>query len=209
MLAEGQQEAGRAALEEAISLAKRSRDRQAERVAQSILASDDLLDGHPKQALRRLQPLIGEAEQKESDTVACLPILAWAYLQLGNEDQAQRLIDEALARTRERQIRAVLAETLQVQARIAAHRRRWKEAEQALKKACQLAQMMSCPYDEAKAYFIAGQIALQQGQKVEARQQFETAQGLFCQLGERRNAQQVRQALAELTFSKAHRHETP
>jgi predicted ATPase/DNA-binding XRE family transcriptional regulator len=197
LLVEGQEEAGRAALEEAISLAKRSRDRQAERMAQSILASDDLLCGHPEHALQRLQPLIGEAEQEESGSIACLPVLAWAYLQLGNEDQAQRLIDQALARTRERQMRAALAEALQVQARIAAHGRRWEEAEDALKEACQLAQMMSCPYDEAKLRFIAGQIALQQGQKVEARQQFETAQRRLCQLGERRYAQQVEQALAE------------
>ncbi len=205
LLAEGQEEAGRASLEEAISLAKRSRDRQAELMAQSILASDALLCGRPEAALKRLQPLIAASEQNESGSIACLPILAWAYLQLGDEDQAQVLIDQALARTRERQMRAALAETLQVQARIAARGRRWEEAACALKEARQLARMMSCPYDEARSCCIAGQMALQRGQNAEARQQLEEALRLLGQLGERRYAEQVEQALAELGASAADR----
>lgn len=174
-------------------------------MAQSILASDALLCGRPEAALKRLQPLIAASEQNESGSIACLPILAWAYLQLGDEDQAQVLIDQALARTRERQMRAALAETLQVQARIDARGRRWEEAACALKEARQLARMMSCPYDEARSRCIAGQVALQRGQNAEARQQLEEARRLLKQLGERRYAGQVEQALAELGASAADR----
>ncbi len=203
LLAEGQEEAGRTALEEAISLAKSSQDRQAERVAQSILASYDLLRGLPEDALKRLQPLVHEAEREESGMIACLPVLAWAYLELGNTDQAQRLTAEALARTRAQQMRGALAEALQVQVRIAVAGRRWAEAACALDEAFQLAQIMSCPYDEARLHVLAGQIALHQEQPVEARQQFEKALRLLRQLGEQRYIGQVEQALAKLRNIKA------
>jgi len=48
-----------------------------------------------------------------------LPVLAWAYLELGETDQAVRVITEALRRARAVRYRLTLVGALRVQAQVA------------------------------------------------------------------------------------------
>ena len=111
--------------------------------------------------------------------------------------------------TRERQMRAAQTEVLLVRIRLAAHRHRWEEAEQAVGEVLQLARVAPFPYDEAKVLFIAGQVSLQQGHANAAYQQFAEALRLLRQLGERPYAGQVEQALASLEVAREDEQRSP
>lgn len=203
LLAEGQTEGGLAALKEALVLAQRDHDREAECAAQNALAAYDLFLGRPQQARDRLESLIERANLEESGAISLQPFLAWAYLELGDVAQAQTLVEQALAGARARQMRLVLTDALAVQARVAAHRQRWQEAEQALEERLTLAQATPCPYDESKARYLAGQVSRQQGKTAEASTHFTEALAILHRLGERLYAKQVEQELAAQALTQA------
>jgi tetratricopeptide (TPR) repeat protein len=203
LLAEGQEEAGRALLAEALSLAGRDKNPEAAWNAQNVLAAYDLFEGHPHQARERLEPLLEDAKLEENHVIALLPTMAWSYLELGNAAQAEALVEQARAGTRAGRVRLVLLDVLHVQARIAARRQNWQEAEQALEEMRLLAQTIPCPYDEAKAHYVAGLVAAQQEKAAQARVHFEEALAILHRLGERLYAEQIEQALAASTLPKA------
>lgn len=203
LLAEGQVERGLAALEEGLSLAQRDQDRKAEFSAQSILAVHNILLGCPEQARNRLEPLIDGASLEEPCVISSLPFLAWAHLELGNVAQAQSLVEQAQALARDRQMMLALTDAFSVRARVAAHRQGWQEAEQALEEMRTLAQSIPCPYDEAKAHYAAGLVAVQQGKTTQAHTHLNEALVILHRLGERCYTEKVEQALAALVLTKA------
>ncbi|HEY7349299.1 MAG TPA: AAA family ATPase [Ktedonobacterales bacterium] len=197
LLAQGQ-EAGRAYLEEATELAKRSEDLLALRMAQSMLAEQELLLGAPKQACDRLEPLLEEATQEQRNPFSLLPLVAWAQLELGEKTQAQRLVEQARIGATGEQLRPVLLEVLLVQARLAAKQARWQEAEEALEAALKLCREMPWPYAEAKTLFVAGRVSHLRGETGPAREHFEAALIILHRLGEQLYAGVIQQALEEL-----------
>ena len=198
LLAEGQAQAGLVLLEEALSLAQRDQNHEAARDAQNTLAGYDLFLERPQRARDRLESLRGGAGPEDSGMIALLSFLAWAYLEIGDAAQAQSLVDQALSGARARQMRLALTDALAVQARVAAHRQHWHEAEQALDEMLTVARAIPCPYDEAKAHYVAGLVSMRQGKHAETRTHFEAALAILHRLGERLYTERVEQALVVL-----------
>ena len=192
------QEAGSAYLDEAIELAQRSKDLLTLHMAQRVLAEQEILLGAPQQAYGRLKPLLEEDQQDRLGLVFLLPLLAWAQLELGEEDQAQRLLEQACAGSTGEQVRPVQAEASLVQARLAAHQERWQAAEEALEAALRLCQSMPWPYGEAKTLYVAGLISRQRGETARACAHFKAALTILQRLGERLYARVIQQALGQL-----------
>jgi tetratricopeptide (TPR) repeat protein/transcriptional regulator with XRE-family HTH domain len=192
------QEAGSVYLEEVIEFAQRSKNLLALRMAQRVLAEQELLLGAPRQAYRRLEPLLEESQQDRLDLLFLLPSLAWAQLELGEEDQAQRLLEQACTGATGEQVRLVLAEASLVQARLAAHQERWQVAEEALETALHLCRAMPWPYGEAKTFYVAGLVSCQRGETAQARAHFAAALTILQHLGERLYAKVIQQALDQL-----------
>ncbi|MGE5334654.1 MAG: AAA family ATPase, partial [Nitrososphaerota archaeon] len=97
-IAEGQQEEGCRLLDEAIVSATRNRDLQALRWAHGTLAERELLQGKPDLALRRLEPLLDRPGEQVIDVTNLLPLLAWAYSDLGMERQASATVEAGIRR---------------------------------------------------------------------------------------------------------------
>jgi tetratricopeptide (TPR) repeat protein len=197
LLAQGQ-EGGSAYLEEAIELAQRSNDLLTLRMAQCVLAEQELFLGAPQQAYTRLKPLLEEDQQDRPGLLFPLPLLAWTQLGLGKEDQAQRLLEQARVEAAGEQFRLVLAEASLVQARLAAHQEQWQAAEKALETALHLCRAMPWPYGEAKTLYVAGLVSCQRGETAQARAHFEAALTILQRLGEKLCARVIQQALDQL-----------
>ena len=121
-LAEGEQEKASCYLEEAIALAQPSGDLHALRFAQALLAERDLQDGHPVDAIERLEPLLNRPGLEEQDVTALLPILASAHLELGNDAQAADIAINAVERAGRQRCRPYLVDALRVSAMVAGRR---------------------------------------------------------------------------------------
>jgi hypothetical protein len=135
----------------------------------------------------------------ESDvTLLVLPTLAWAYLERGTLDQASAVVAEAAARARQQGYGPTLAGVLSVQARVAIRQEVWQEAESALQEGLELARAMPYPYAEARLLHVDGAMHAQKGEPALARERLEAALALFRQLGARKDAERVAQALGDL-----------
>ncbi|MGH2409972.1 MAG: hypothetical protein ACRDGS_06320, partial [Chloroflexota bacterium] len=137
-------------LGEALALAEASGDLQARRWAATTMAEVDILEDRAGAARDRLIPLLDREGLKECDVTTFLPILAWAYLELGDRDRAALEITRALARSRPEGMRLVIVEALRVQAMIALRQERWEEAAGCLEDGIALARAMPYPAAEAQ-----------------------------------------------------------
>ena len=113
-LAQGEAGVASALLEESVTLADEAGDLQALRWAQTALAERDLLAGEPAAARDRLQPLLDRPGQQEALVTYLLPYLAWAALDLGDEAQAEELLDQCLMRATDERIRLAQVDALRV-----------------------------------------------------------------------------------------------
>ncbi len=200
-LAEGKGETAARFLEEAITLAERRPDREALRHAHSILAERDLLEGNATAARDRLASLLDRPEEQEAKVAPLLPLLAWAHLELGDEEQAARELDEASARATPQDMRPVLADAARVRALLAMRRHDWAAAAEAIEASLRLAREMPHPYAEVKALYVYGLLLGAQAQPERAYERCEAALALCQQLGERLYAGHVERVLS--------RHERP
>jgi predicted ATPase/DNA-binding XRE family transcriptional regulator len=198
LLVEGQREASAPYFEEATALAQQSQSLQILRWIEATLAESELVLGQPREARARLLPLLKSLDDTESGMISVHTMLAWARVELGERDEAQRLLGRVLARAADQKLRVVLVDALPVQARLAARGGNWQEAEQTLEEALALAHSMDYPYAEAKALFAAGLIACQQGRRARAIERLQAALSIFARLGERLYAAQAEDALAQL-----------
>jgi tetratricopeptide (TPR) repeat protein len=197
-LAEGKWEKAARFLEEAIILAERRPDREALRHAHSILAERDLLESNATAARDRLAPLLDRPEEQEAKVAPLLPLLAWAHLELGDEEQAARELAEASARATPQDMRPVLADAARVQALLAMRRHDWAAAETAIESSLRLAREMPHPYAEAKALYIYGLLLGAQEQPERAHERCEAAYTLCQRLGERLYAGHIERVLSML-----------
>ncbi len=196
-LAEGRQEEAAHHLTQALRLAQRNHDLQALCWVQGALAEWDLLSGRPGAARVRLAPLLDVPGLMVSYSREALAILAWAYLELGEADQAQALLAQVLGTARQARMGPTLVQALRVQALVLSKQERWQEAEQALQEALTLCRGMAAPYAEAKTLSTAGLVSHQKRELAPARQRFEAALAILERLGERLYARYIEQLLAQ------------
>jgi len=194
-LAEGREEEAAHYLTQALTLAERNHDMQALCWVQGPLAEWDLLAGRPEAARVRLAPLLDAPGLMVSYSREALSLLAWAYLELGEVDQAQALLAQVLSTARQARMGPTLVQALRVQALVLSKEERWEEAEPALGEALTLCRGMAVPYAEAKTLYVAGLVSHQKRELAPARQRFEAALTILAQLGERLYARHIEQLL--------------
>jgi tetratricopeptide (TPR) repeat protein/transcriptional regulator with XRE-family HTH domain len=197
-LAEGRCAEASALLEEAHTLALRSGDLQGLRWAARQLAERDLLEGHPESAHERLLPLLDRSNAAEFDVTYLLPVLARAYLELGEVEQAADTVAQAIVRMRAENLRLMLADALWVQAMVRHRQGKPAEAAEALEEGIALAREMPYPYAEARLLHVYGLLPADKDEPGQARARLEEALSIFERLGARTDAERVEQALSNV-----------
>jgi hypothetical protein len=162
------------------------------------LAERDLLAGQKASAYTRLVLFLSQANRESIYVKEYLPRLAWAMLELGEDSKAQTLLAELMAEARETQMRPALIEALRVLALVWIKQHRWEEAEHTLEETLALCQALLHLYAEAKTLPIFGQLHLQQGAIMLAREHLEAALVILDKLGERLYTSRIEQVLAQL-----------
>jgi predicted negative regulator of RcsB-dependent stress response len=127
-----------------------------------------------------------------------LPVLAWAYLEANEVEQAAATVAHAVARMRPENLRLMLAEALWVQARVRGQQGQVAEATQAVEEGIALARDLPYPYAEARLLCVHGHLHLQQGNTDAARQRLEAALAIFHRLGACKDADRVEHEVAAL-----------
>jgi tetratricopeptide (TPR) repeat protein/transcriptional regulator with XRE-family HTH domain len=196
-LAEGRQKEAAHYLTQALTLAERNHDMQALCWVQGPLAEWDLLAGRPEAARRRLAPLLDAPGLMVSYSRESVSLLPWAYLELGEVDQAQALLAQVLSTARQARMVPTLVQALRVQALVLSKQERWKEAEHCLEEALTLCRGIAAPYAEAKTLYAAGLVSHQKRELAPARQRFEAALTILEHLGERLYARHIEQLLGQ------------
>lgn len=193
----GRREEGLALLEAARTLAVQTGDRGVERFAHIAIAEWDLLAGRPEAARARMEPMLDTADLQEGNALLMYPLLAWAYLDLGDLEQAEAIIAQATTRWERMGGFISQVDVLRVQAMILMRQQRWDEAMAACEASLRMAHAMPYPYGEAKTHFFCGLLLSEQGQMDEAQRHFAAALTLLHQLGERQYADRVEQVMRE------------
>jgi tetratricopeptide (TPR) repeat protein len=201
-LAEGEWAATAATLQEALALTEANGDWQARRWASGLMAELDLLEGRVGTAAARLLPLLDRSGLQECDVTRLLPVLAWAYLEQDQVEQAAATVAQALSRARPEAMRLVLVEALRMQALIALRRERWEEAADSLEEGLALAREMPYPYAEARLLQVYSELHAQTGEPA-ARACLEAARAIFARLGARTDTERVERAIAALSQKQA------
>ncbi len=169
------------------------------REAQSMLAEFDILTGQPATARARLVPLLDRAGVQERHVTLCvLPALAWAYLELGDVDQANRTITDAIRRARAGGYRLSLVDDLRVQALVALRQGRWVEAEDVLEEGLALARALPYPYGEGRLLDVSARLHVERSDVTAARERLAAALAVFRRLGARKDFELTEQLLARL-----------
>jgi tetratricopeptide (TPR) repeat protein/transcriptional regulator with XRE-family HTH domain len=191
--ARGDEETASAYFTKALAQAEQHHDVRGLRWLQRILAERDLLADQPEQARARLAPLLDQAHPEVSDVEVkqLLPLLAWVYVESGELDRAEQVLTPLLVETRAAQLRLTLYDALPVRGRLAARQGHWREAEEALEAALELARIFPHPYGEAKVLMWYGELLWQRREPERARQQFEASLTILNRLGERLYARRI------------------
>ena len=197
-LAEGRRDLATRYLEEASVLAQRAGDLQGLRWTQIGLAERDLMEGQPALARDRLDPLGDRSSQQEALVTVFLPLLAWAYTDLGEEEHAEELVEQALTRASTQHIRAAHVDALRSKAHLATRQRRWDVARKALDDALALAATMHYPYTHARVLYEYSLLDAARGDVQQAREHLEGSYAILSHLGERLYATRVEHTLALL-----------
>jgi tetratricopeptide (TPR) repeat protein/transcriptional regulator with XRE-family HTH domain len=195
-LAQGDEEAASTYFQQAMQTEQRANHRMLHWM-RWVLAERDLLAGQPAAACSQLAPILDLPGRQSGYVREILPLLAWAYLELGEEPRAETLLTPLIAEAREAQMRPALGEALRVQALLLSKQQRWEEAQATLEEALLLFQAMLHPYAEAKTLYCFGQVCLQRGAIELAREQLVRAQTILERLDERLYATYIEQILGK------------
>lgn len=199
-LAEGRRDLATQYLEEASELAQRAGDFQGLRWTQIGLAERDMLEGHATLARDRLEPLGDRSGRQEGLVTVFLPLLAWAYIELGDEIRGAEIVEQALTRAVAQGIRPAHVDALRSKAFLATRQGHWGIAKQALDEALALVAPMHYPYCYARVLRDHGMLHLAQGNVEQAREYLESSHTILSHLGERLYAERVERALSSLTI---------
>jgi tetratricopeptide (TPR) repeat protein len=197
-LARGQIREASRLLGEAIDCAEVHESEQAEvlQFAHVALAERDLLAGRTEPACARLERLVERLQVTPGLVARALPALAWAYLDLGDLNQADSLIQDAISYAANGTQRLVLVEALRIKGMTAIRQRQWSEAETALDEALTLSQAMQYPYAEAKIRYTVGVLHLEYQELKPAFMNLRVARDICRRLGERLYRRRIAQRLA-------------
>lgn len=198
-LAEGQDADAIKLLDEAATIAEHDHDLQALRIAQATLAERELVAGAAADALRRLQPLLDASTATEKDTVALLPLVAWAQSDLGNFSQAEAMLTLCVQRAEASGARLVIVDALIAQARLRIRQADWERGRDSLDNALALAKGMAYPYARLKAHHVYGDLFAASHASEQAREHYEQALALCRRLGEAHYRPQIERAYAHLS----------
>jgi tetratricopeptide (TPR) repeat protein len=196
-LAQGREEEAAHYLTQALRLAQQNHDQQALCWVEATLAERDLLSGRPEAARDRLAPLLDSPGLMVSYSRESLSLLPWAYLELGEVDQAQALLDQVLSTARQARMNPTLVQALRVQALVFSKQERWEEAEHSLEEALTLCRGMGTRYAEAKTLYTAGLVSQHNREWAPARELFEAALNILERLGERLYARYIEQLISQ------------
>jgi len=163
--------------------------------AQSVLAERELLSGRPAEARDRLAPLVEKAGRDDPDTIALLPLLAWAYLELGDTERAATISTEAIQLMQAMGLRVPLPNALRIQAMVADRQGNRDAAETALADAVIIADAISYPYAKAQAQFLWALLA---PDDEASQERLREAYTIFTQLGASGDAARSERALKAL-----------
>lgn len=194
----GEHEDAVACLEESVALAEGIPYPEAVRSGQGALAEQELLEGKPGAALARLEPLVERSNPEELGTVRLLPLVAWGYLEAGDEDRAGEVVLEGTERARAQGHRLALAELLRVRGMVLARRRGWDEAERAFEEAVSVARSIRYPFAEARALYEWGLMYVGGPDAKQGRNRLEEAAKIFRELGSRPHLELAQKAVAGL-----------
>jgi tetratricopeptide (TPR) repeat protein len=200
-LAQGNWDDAARSLEQAITLAARRPDREALRYAHSLLAERELLTGSAAAAHDRLISLLDRPEEQEAKVAPLLPLLAWAHVELGDEEAADGEVQEASTRATPQGMRPVLADAWRVRALLNVRRRNWDAAKADIEASLQVARAMPSLYAEAKALYVYGQLHSANGEPEQAREKYQAALAICVRLGEGLYRPHIELALANVGAS--------
>lgn len=138
------------------------------------------------------------------EVIALQPILAWAYLEVGDEMRAELFVRKGFGRAAEEGFRMDLVDVLRVAAMLHTRCGCWDDARGSLEEALALARTMRYPYAEARALYAYGDMLRQKGEPEQARERFEAALPIFRRLGARPYIELTEQVVAELKKGASH-----
>ena len=187
-------------LEDAVNHAARIGDFQALRWAASALAELAVQEGRPDAAKARLLPLLDRPGLEEFDVTGFLPVLAWAYLELGESINAAETIAAAIRRARAGQLRLMLTDALRVQALVVARQGRLTEAISALDEGLALAGALPYPYAEGRLLQLYGTLP---AEHADAQGRLAAALAIFRRLGAQKDLEWTEQLLTKLDWDVA------
>ncbi len=184
-------------LEQSVTLAEATGSIEALRMAQSMLAELDLVQGRPAAAYARVIPLL-DRPGLEKDSAFLLPKLAWAHLELGDLAQAAAVAAQAVAFAQTVDDFINLVEALRVEALIQIARQRWAEAEHILTDTVLRTKSKRYPWGEARLLEVYGLLHIRKGEPGPARERLEAALTIFRRLGAGKDVERLEAALARL-----------
>jgi tetratricopeptide (TPR) repeat protein len=183
-------------LQESLALAEQLPYPEAVRSGHGSLAEQELLQGKPEAALARLEPLVERSDPEELGVARLLPYLAWAYLELEDDDRAEDVVQGGIDRARAQGNRLTLVELLRVRGMVLARRRGWDEEERIFEEAVSIARSLRNPYAEARTLYERGLMCAGKLDPKQSREQFEAAAAIFQRLGSRPYSEMVQKAMA-------------
>ncbi|MGH2449488.1 MAG: tetratricopeptide repeat protein, partial [Chloroflexota bacterium] len=136
-------------LEEPFTLAERSGQTVQLPRLEIPLAANDRREGNPRRALQRLEPLIDRPAFETAPDHEPMLVAAEAYLEIGDEQRAEEIIEQGLTFARDQEHRLVIVEWLQLKSILAERRGRRPQAIALLDDALTLARAIPYPYQEA------------------------------------------------------------
>jgi tetratricopeptide (TPR) repeat protein/transcriptional regulator with XRE-family HTH domain len=196
-LAEGDWDAAEACLATAIALSEES-GFQARENAQSLMAVLEIARGESAAAAARLESFVGPSGHPHAGPVGPVWVLAWALHELGHDDRAADIVQQAVQIARRQGDRLATVHLLWVQAKIASQCARWEEAERALRDVLAATREMPYPYHEGRALEVQGAARALQGHRQAAQRSFNGAPTIFRRLGAQPAATRMERALWQL-----------
>jgi DNA-binding SARP family transcriptional activator len=194
-LLEGKLEAASRHLEECVEAARARGHLEIVPRAHRAMAERDLLRGDARSAVRRLEPFGSEEGMRGTDA---LVVLAAAYLEQGDEVQAEDTVTKAMRRASKEHNLLGQLEALRVRAALDARRGLRENAASALEAALSSARGMPYPYGEALVLYDAGKVYASVGRLEQARDRLDEALAIFQGLGAQPYIARTQQALVRL-----------
>jgi adenylate cyclase len=199
-LAQGQVESGVRHINEALAIVERTEDIQGILMATPPLATHDLLEGRPNQALDRIGKAIETCHRhgtKGTWDTTFLPLLALVHLDLGEQQKAERIASEAIegwcGSVGMFRVQALRSLGIVMTAGL-----RFDEACDAFEEALELARSMPWPEEEALNMYELGLTFAAKGELELARAHLHKALSIFERLGAKPQLQRTKTALARI-----------